>query len=108
MNELLQKIINYNDEYHQLDALRANTLLSSDGYQLLYVREFPKLENAVKYMDGLNLTTFYKAYLPANTAFYHFAIPVDTFKKMMKEKKVEAYNKFFAEQLPTLLKQIKP
>lgn len=108
MNELLQKIISYNDEYHQLEALRANTLISSDGFQLMYVREFPKLDVAVKYMDGLNLTTFYKAYLPPNTEFYHFAIPVDTFKKMMKEKRVEAYNKFFAEKLPQLLKQIKP
>ncbi|MCC7533516.1 MAG: tetratricopeptide repeat protein [Bacteroidia bacterium] len=108
LNEVLQRIISFNEEYHQMDGLRANTLLASDGYQILYVREFPKLEKAVKYMDGLIVTTFYKAYLPPNTSYVHFAVPVETFKKLMKDKRIDAYNEFFTGQLPTLLKQIKP
>lgn len=108
MNDLLQRIISYNDEYHQLETLRANTLLTAEGYQLMYVREFPKLEQAVKYINGLNITTFYKAYLPANVTFVQFAIPTDVFKKVMKEKKIDAYNTYFSAQLPALLKQVKP
>lgn len=108
MNDLLQRIISYNDEYHQLESLRANTLLSAEGYQLMYVREFPKLEQAVKYMNGLNVTTFYKAYLPANVTYVQFAIPTEVFKKVMKEKKIDAYNAYFSEQLPNLIKQVKP
>ena len=108
MNDLLQKIIAHNEEYHQLESLRANTLISSDGYQILYVREFAKQDQAIKFLDGLNTLTFYKAYLPVNTPYIHFAIPSEVFKRMMKEKKIEAYNTFFGQKLPSLLKQIKP
>ncbi len=108
MNDLLQKLIAHNEEYHQMESLRANTLITSDGYQILYVREFPKQDLAVKFLDGLNSLTFYKAYLPANTPYFHFAIPSEVFKRMMKEKKIEAYNTFFGQKLPSLLKQIKP
>lgn len=108
MNDLLQKIINYNEEYYQLESLRANTLISNDGYQILYVREFGKLSSAVSYLDGFKTIDFYKNNVTGGTAFVQFAISTDTFKKMLKEKKIEAYNTFFIEQLPTLLKQIKP
>jgi hypothetical protein len=108
MNDLLQKIINYNEEYYQLESLRANTLISNDGYQILYVREFGKLSSAVSYLDGFNTIDFYKNNVTGGTTFVQFAISTDTFKKMLKEKKIEAYNTFFIEQLPILLKQIKP
>ncbi len=108
MNDLLQKIINYNEEYHQLESLRANTLISNDGYQILYVREFSKLNPAVKYLDGFNPVDFFKNNVTSGITYLHFVISTDTFKKMLKEKKIEAYNAYFSEQLPTLLKQIKP
>ncbi len=108
MNDLLQKIINYNEEYHQLESLRANTLISNDGYQILYVREFGKLNNALLYLDGFKTIDFFKNNVNNGTAFVQFAISTDAFKKMLKEKKIDAYNAFFKEQLPTLLKQIKP
>jgi TolA-binding protein len=108
MNDLLQKIINYNEEYYQLETLRANTLISNDGYQILYVREFNKLTPAVQYLNGFNTIGFYKNNVPSNVSFIQFVISTDLFKKMLKEKKIEAYNTYFSEQLPTLLKQIKP
>jgi tetratricopeptide (TPR) repeat protein len=108
MNDLLQKIINYNEEYHQLESLRANTLISNDGYQILYVREFSKLDPAVKYLDGFSTVDFYKNNVTSGVTYLQFVISTDAFKKMLKEKKIEAYNTYFSEQLPTLLKQIKP
>jgi hypothetical protein len=108
MNDLLQKIINYNEEYYQLETLRANTLISNDGYQILYVREFSKLNSAVQYLNGFSTIGFYKSNVPSNVSFLQFVISTDLFKKMLKEKKIEAYNAYFSEQLPTLLKQIKP
>jgi TolA-binding protein len=108
MNDLLQKIINYNEEYYQLESLRANTLISNDGYQIMYVREFSKLTSAVSYLDGFKTIDFFKKNVTSGTSFMQFAVSTDTFKKMLKEKKIEAYNAFFIEQLPTLLKQIKP
>ncbi|TAE85223.1 MAG: hypothetical protein EAY81_06700 [Bacteroidetes bacterium] len=107
MNDLLQKIVTYNDEFHQFDALRANTLLSADGYQLVYVREFAKLNKALEYLNGLNLSNFYKTALPPNTSFIHFAVSTDYFKKMLKDRKIEAYNTYFSQQLPSLIKQQK-
>lgn len=108
MNDLLQKIINYNEEYHQLESLRANTLISNDGYQILYVREFSKLDPAVKYLDGFSTVDFFKNNVTSGVTYLQFVISTDAFKKMLKEKKIEAYNTYFSEQLPTLLKQIKP
>ncbi len=108
MNDLLQKIINYNEEYYQLETLRANTLISNDGYQILYVREFNKLTPAVQYLNGFSTIGFYKNNVPSNVSYLQFVISTDLFKKMLKEKKIEAYNTYFSEQLPTLLKQIKP
>jgi hypothetical protein len=104
MNELLQKLMSYNEEYHQFDALRVNTLVSSEDYQLLYVRDFEQIEKAMEYYTGLGLVKYYEAYVPANVKYVHFVISAEQFKRMLKEKKIEAYNTFFSKQLPTLLK----
>lgn len=107
INDLLQKMANYNDEYHQFENLRANTMMSTEGYQVIYIREFPKLESAITYMKGLDLTAFYKNSLPADVKFVHFAVEKEEFKRILKEKKIAEYNKFFSEQLPQLVNQQK-
>ncbi len=107
MNDLLQKIVTYNDEFHQFEGLRANTILSADGYQIMYVRDFPLLAKGVEYMNGLNLTAFYKTAIPDQSTFQHFVVSTDYFKKMLKDRKIEAYNTYFSQQLPSLLKQKK-
>ena len=72
---------------------------------LLYISVDSKSE---LYYFKFKTIDFYKNNITKGTAFLHFAVSTDTFKKMLKEKKIEAYNAFFIEQLPTLLKQIKP
>ncbi len=108
MNDLLQSMINYNEEYYSLETYRANTLISNDGYQLLYVREFKQLNAAVKYYNGFDLVNFYKTNLKTDVKFIQFVVSTDQFKKLLKEKKIDAYSDYFNEQLPGLLKQIKP
>ncbi|MBP9186421.1 MAG: hypothetical protein KBG11_04955 [Bacteroidia bacterium] len=108
MNDLLQSMINYNEEYYSLETYRANTLISNDGYQLLYVREFKQLNAAVQYYNGFDLVNFYKTNLKTGINYIQFVVSTDQFKKLLKEKKIDEYNNFFKEQLPGLLKQIKP
>lgn len=108
MNTLLQKISAYNDEYNQFDDLRANTMVSSEGYSLVFIREFKNLSKAVDYINTLNILGFYKQQVPeAGNSFMHFAIEKEQFKKLLKEKKIEEYGKYFNEQLPKLLEQKK-
>ncbi|MES2690291.1 MAG: tetratricopeptide repeat protein, partial [Bacteroidota bacterium] len=38
LNDVLQKLTNYNDEFNQFDNLRANTMMSAEGHQLIFVR----------------------------------------------------------------------
>ena len=107
LNDVLQKLSNYNDEYNQFDNLRANTMMSAEGHQLIFVREFPNLAKAADYINGLNLTQFYKKNLPEGVTFTHFAIEKEQFKKLLKDKKVDQYGAYFSEQLPQILKQQK-
>lgn len=107
LNDVLQKLTNYNEEFNQFDNLRANTMMSAEGHQLIFVREFSNLAKAAEYINGLNLTQFYKKNLPENVTFTHFAIEKEQFKKLLKDKKVDQYGVYFNEQLPKLLKQKK-
>jgi tetratricopeptide (TPR) repeat protein len=107
VNDLLQKLIGYNDEYHQFESLRVNTLISADGYQLVYVRDFPKLDAAINYYSGINLVNFYNTAISANVNFLHFVVSAEQFKKLLKDKKIDGYEAFFKKQLPTLIKKNK-
>lgn len=107
LNDVLQKLTNYNEEFNQFDNLRANTMMSAEGHQLIFVREFATLAKAADYLNGLNLTQFYKKNLPEGIAFTHFAIEKEQFKKLLKDKKVDQYGAYFTEQLPQILKQQK-
>lgn len=107
MNELLGKLMTYNGEYHQFENLKANSMLSNEGYQLLLVREFPSIDKAVQYQKGLELVQYFQNHIPQGTAFFGFTISVDNFKKMLKEQKVDAYYKQYQQKYPELLKNVK-
>ena len=72
------------------------------------MREFKQLNAAVKYYNGFDLVNFYKTNLKTDVKFIQFVVSTDQFKKLLKEKKIDAYSDYFNEQLPGLLKQIKP
>ena len=41
--DFVSKITQFNEEYHQFENLKSNTIISNEGYQLLLVREFTEM-----------------------------------------------------------------
>ncbi|MES2559691.1 MAG: tetratricopeptide repeat protein [Bacteroidota bacterium] len=97
MNELIGRMMSYNEEYHEFDNLRANPMLSNDGYQLLLVREFKELNKAMTFYTDFKTRDALKKRLQYQGGAIAFVISVPNFKKMLKEKKVDSYNAIFVE-----------
>jgi tetratricopeptide (TPR) repeat protein len=97
MNELVGKITSYNEEFNQFDNLRANTMLSNEGYQLLMVREFKEMEKARAYNSDLKARNAVKKSLKYDGPHLSFVISSVNVKKLLKEQKIESYNKLFTE-----------
>jgi tetratricopeptide (TPR) repeat protein len=97
MNELIGRIMSYNEEYNEFDNLRANPMLSNDGYQLLLVREFKEFNKALSYHSDFKLRDGTKKRLQYDGPTFAFVISVPNFKKMLKEKKVDSYNTIFVQ-----------
>lgn len=97
MNELIGKIMTYNDEYNEFDKLRANPMLSNEGYQLLLVREFKEAAKAMAYHSDFRFRDAVRKRLQYQGSTLSFVISVSNFKKMLKEKKVDAYNTIFEQ-----------
>lgn len=97
MNELIGRIMTYNDEYNEFDKLRANPMLSNEGYQLLLVREFKEAPKAMAYHSDFRFRDAVRKRLQYQGSTLSFVISVSNFKKMLKEKKVEAYNTIFEQ-----------
>lgn len=97
MNELIGRIMAYNEEYNEFDNLRANPMLSNDGYQLLIVREFKELGKAITFHTDFKTRDAVKKRLQYPGPTLAFVISVPNFKKMLKEKKVDSYNAIFVE-----------
>jgi hypothetical protein len=97
-NDLVSKIVSYNEEYFQFDNLRANTMMSNDGYQLLYVREFQDYAKVIKYIKDMEALNYIQKVFQIQSDYVHFGISPGNFKKMLKEQKLEAYSKLFKEK----------
>lgn len=98
LNDILANMSNYNDEYNQFDNLKVNPMQSNDGYSLIMVREFVEYKKAFEYYNNIQILDAVKKRFKYNDAYLSFAISQANFKKMLKEKKVEAYAKFYADQ----------
>lgn len=96
--EFVGKISQFNDEFHQFDNLRSNTMLSNEGYQLLVVREFSDYPKAIAYIKDIEMTDFIRKQLKVEVPYLQFVISVNNFKKMLKEQKLESYEKIFRKQ----------
>lgn len=97
MNELIGRIMSYNEEYNEFDKLRANPMLSNEGYQLLLVREFKEFSKAMSYHADFKFRDAVKKRLQYQGAHIAFVISVTNFKKVLKEKKVDTYNSIFEQ-----------
>jgi tetratricopeptide (TPR) repeat protein len=99
MNELIGRLTTYNEEYNQFDNLRNNTMLSNEGYQLLMVREFKEMEKAIAYHSDLLARDAIKKRLKYEGNYIAFVVSSANFKKMLKEQKIDIYNKLYSEYL---------
>lgn len=97
MNELVAKTTGYNEEFHDFDNLRVNTMLSNEGYQLMLIREFKELKPAMGYFNDFNLRDAMKKRLKYEGKAIVFVISQPNFKKMLKEQKVELYQTYFSD-----------
>jgi outer membrane protein assembly factor BamD (BamD/ComL family) len=96
-NELNGRINTYNEQYHQFDNLRANNLVSNDGYQLLMVREFADYAKATAYFRDVEMIKLVDKKLEVKSPYLHFVISQNNFKKMYKDQKTDSYYKLFRE-----------
>ena len=96
--DFVSKITQFNEEYHQFENLKSNTIISNEGYQLLLVREFTDLNVAMAFMKDIEITDFIKKQMKVETSYTHFIISVNNFKKLLKEQKLESYDKIFKKQ----------
>jgi len=97
MNEIVGRITSYNEEFNEFDNLRTNTMLSNEGYQVLMVREFKEIGPAITYQTDFQARDTMKKRLKYEGNFIVFVISSANFKKMLKEQKIDSYNKLYTE-----------
>ncbi len=96
--DYVAKFTQFNEEYHQFETLRANTYISPEGYQLLVVREFTDYVKGLAYIKDIDAFDYIKKQLGVDSPFKHFIISSNNFKKMLKEQKLDSYEKIFKKQ----------
>jgi tetratricopeptide (TPR) repeat protein len=97
LNDLMGKFTQYNEEYYELENLRINPMLSNEGYQLILVREFKEWSKVYAFYKDMKVRDAIKKRLKYEGEVIAFPISIHNFKKVLKEQKVDAYNKTFTE-----------
>lgn len=97
MNELVGRITSYNEEFNEFDNLRANTMLSNEGYQVLMVREFKEIDKAMTYYSDMKTRDAVRKRLKYEGNYIAFVISAANFKKMLKDQKIDVYHKLFMQ-----------
>jgi hypothetical protein len=95
--EYVAKYSQFNEEYHQFDNLRTNTMLSNEGYQLILVSKFTDYAKAAAYLKDIEVLDLINKKLAVQTPYVQFVISEVNFKKMLKEQKLESYYKIFSK-----------
>jgi tetratricopeptide (TPR) repeat protein len=103
--EYNSKFSDYNQDYASNDNLRCNAMLSNDGFQFILIREFPNLAKAYNYHKGIIATKFIENKLKVTEPYICYAISTANFKKVLKENKLEAFEKFYQQQVEELQKK---
>jgi hypothetical protein len=73
-------------------------MLSNDGYQLLVVREFLNLVKGVDYIKGLKAVEVISKQMNVTEPYIEFIVSKETFKKILKEKRIDEYYKFYQKR----------
>lgn len=93
--EYVEAISKYNDAYASLDNLRVNAIMSNEGYQILMVREFSNQKKAEEYYKGIVLNGTVANKLKVKGPYVDFVISNNNYKKILKDKEIEKYDKFY-------------
>jgi tetratricopeptide (TPR) repeat protein len=96
-NEALTVFNRYNDEFESIDNFRVNSVLSNDGYQIIYVIQMEGLNRAMKYLNDTELTGLISKQLKFTGQYCSFVITVAGFRKMLREQKIDSYQADFNE-----------
>jgi outer membrane protein assembly factor BamD (BamD/ComL family) len=99
--EYTDKIFTYNEAYAMNDNLKVNVLMSNDGFQYLLVREFPNLKKAESYYKGVLANKVIESKLKVTEPYFDFVISTSNYKKIMRDKQIEAYSKYYKKILLT-------
>ncbi len=90
-----EKFSTYNEEYHSTENLRSNPILTNEGYQLLTVRQFENYAKTIEYIKGVKAVELITKKMNVTEPYIDFAVSIDNFKKILKDKKIEEYYKFY-------------
>lgn len=96
--DVVTKMTQFNEEYHQFDNLRTNSIMSGEGYQLIMIREFTDYQKALAYIKDVDMLDYIRKMLKIQGPFKHFIISTNNLKKVLKDKKVDSYEKIFSKQ----------
>lgn len=98
-SNFVEKITTYNEDYASLENLRANAMMSAEGYQILTVRDFSNYKKALNYYKGVKANDVANKRFVVKENYIDFVISINNFKKIMKEKNIENFHTFFVKQL---------
>lgn len=89
-----EKFAGFNESYFSTDNLRSNTMLTSENYQMLIVREFPNFNKGMNYISTAKSVKLLEQSGIRND-FSEMLISSANFKTVLKEKKIDLYIKLF-------------
>jgi len=98
-NNFVEKITVYNDQYAQFDNLRANAIMSNEGYQVLLVRQFPNYAKAIEYYRGIKANNVPEKRFEVKDPYVDFVISMSNLTTILKDKKIAKYQALFLKQL---------
>ncbi len=97
LNKVKANVSDYNRKNHKLDRLRiSNIYLGSDTNRpVIIIRKFKDKATAMKYYDGV--TSDIKDFIAVKTGFDIFVVNQYNYRQILRNKSVENYRLFFAE-----------
>jgi tetratricopeptide (TPR) repeat protein len=96
-NEALMVFNRYNEEFESTENYRVNSILTNDGYQVIYITQITGLNKSMKYLKDVEMMDIIKQQLKYKGEYLQFVITVASFKKMLREQKTDTYYETFVD-----------
>jgi tetratricopeptide (TPR) repeat protein len=96
MNNVKNYFSNFNTALYSQKQLFSNSILFNDQFNMLQIKTFPNLNEAMNYYDAVSKNhTILKYFHQAQPVY--FVISKSNFQIFYKEKDIEGYQKFFSQ-----------